>query len=201
MPAAWRITLLVPEPPFRRRRPHECLVVEASGSEPRREIVDRADIEAHGWPAVLARRDEPGAELLRGRSNIRLGARADAELDERVGLVDPGADDAARPVIFEAAADEVHAVGEQRCGQGVAREAFVADAVELEAQGLRAIDDSATGQSAGLRHGAARGSGAPGSALARMSWVRVSRLSLNHCRQPALWAHHSTCGPIGLSRT
>ena len=123
------------------------------------------------------------------------------ELDERVGLVDAGADDAARPVILEAAADEMHAVGEQRCGQRVAGEAFVPDAVELERQRLRAIDDSAARQAAGLRHGATCGNGSPGPALATMSCVRVSRRTLNHCRQPALCSHHSSCGPIGLSRT
>ena len=40
----------------------------------------------------------------------------------------------------------------------------------------------------------------PPNALARISCVRVSRRTRNHCRQPAPWNHSSSCGPAGLSR-
>ena len=46
-------------------------------------------------------------------------------------------------MIFERAADQVHAVGQQRRGQGVAREALDRPAVEAEAQRLGAVDAAA----------------------------------------------------------
>src|SRR5207249_6069934 len=49
--------MLVFEPPRRRRRPHERLVVKARGQKSRQRVRDRAQVEAHRRPAVLARRN------------------------------------------------------------------------------------------------------------------------------------------------
>src|SRR5689334_2768446 len=38
----------------RARRPHESLVVESRGEEPREEIVDAAEVQRERWPSVLA---------------------------------------------------------------------------------------------------------------------------------------------------
>ncbi len=144
--------VLVAQPPAGRGRPHERLVVEARREQPREHVVERADVEAHRRPAVLARGDETGVELdLRG-ARVGLGARAARELHQRVGLVGARGGDAARPVVLEAAGDEMHAVGEQRRGERVARAALVADAVELERERRRAVDEAAFRQAERLRH-------------------------------------------------
>jgi len=36
--------------------------------------------------------------------------------------------------------------------------------------------------------------------VARISWVTVSRSTLNHCPQPKLWHQRSACSPFGLAR-
>ena len=53
-----------------------------------------------------------------------------AHAHQRIRLFAAGRVDAARPVVFEAARDQVHAVGEQRRGERVAAIASVGDAVE-----------------------------------------------------------------------
>ncbi len=122
------------------RRPHEGLVVEAGREQRAQKVADRADVELDRGPAVLAAGDEALVELDLGRPDIGLGARALAELDQRVRLLGAGRDDAARAMVFEAPADQVDAVREQRGRQRVAGEALVADAVEGEAQRARAVD-------------------------------------------------------------
>src|SRR6202171_73543 len=94
----------------------------------------------------------------------------------------------------------MHTVGEERGGKRVSGIAFVAVAIELEWQWLRPVDDAARREPKGLRHDVAPGNASSMRALARMSCVRVSRRTLNHCRHPALCSHSSWCGPRGLSR-
>ena len=118
-------------------RPHEGLVVEAGRKHRRGEVVDRADVEGERRPAVLRCRGQPVIELLHGGADIRRLARGVAlDLDQRVGLFRAGRQDAARAMVFERAADEMDAVGEQRRGQRVALDAGVGLAVEGEARGL-----------------------------------------------------------------
>ena len=112
-----RLVELLPE----LRRPHEGLVVEAGDEEAREPVVHRADVEAQRRPAVLARGDQPVVELGRGRARVRLAPRAGAQFDQRVRLFRACREDAARAVILERAADQLHAVGEQRRGERVAR--------------------------------------------------------------------------------
>ena len=104
--------VFVAQPPARRRRPHERLVVEACRQQPRQYVVDRSDVEAKRRPAVLTGGDEALEQLLRRSAHIGFGARSPCELYQRIRLVTARAKDAARPVILEAAGDKMHAVGE-----------------------------------------------------------------------------------------
>ncbi len=178
--------VLVAQPPAWRSRPHEGLVVEARGQQPREDVVDDARIHAQRRPPVLARRDQPVVEIQRRGTHVGFGGGALAHLHQRVRLLDAGGHDAARAVVLEAARDEVHAVGEQRRCKRVTRESRIRHAVEREAQRTCAIDAAAGGQAERLRHSAPPVSGSPGFALPRISWVRVSRRTLNHRLQPAL---------------
>ena len=102
------------------RRPHEGLVVEAGDEDRREQLVDRHEVVAQRRPAVLAGRFEAVIELGRGRLGVRLAARAAAQFDQRVGFFRAGGEQPARPVIFERAADQLDAIGDQRRGERVA---------------------------------------------------------------------------------
>src|ERR1019366_8090616 len=192
--------VFVPEPPPRRRRPHECLVVEAGREEAPQRVVDCTDVEAHGGPAVLACRRKSLVQLEGGCTYVRLASRAAPELHQRVRFLGTSADDAAGAVVLEAAPDQMHAVGEQCRRERIALVTLKAYAVVCEPEWPAAIDASALGKTKRLRHRESPASGSSMRALARMSCVRVSRRTLNQLRQPAPWNHNSSCGPQGLSR-
>ncbi len=136
-------------------RPHEGLVVEPGREERRQQVVDRADVEAAGRPAVLARGHEPVVELdLRGAQVRRHPGLVPRHGDERVGLVGAGRQDAARAVVFERPAEKMNAVGEQRRGERVALETLVGMSVEGEAERCRAVDPAAPGRAEIDAHGA-----------------------------------------------
>ena len=65
-------------------------------------------------------------------------------------------------MVFERAADEVHAVGEQGGGEGVALHAVVPAPVESEAQALRAVDAAAGRRAQGIHGGVPAGGSAGG---------------------------------------
>ena len=132
--------------------PHEGLVVEAGGKNPRRQIVQRADIVFQARPTVLGARREAVHQLHQGRQLVGVGARILAQLHQRVGLLEAGGENTARAMIFEAAADEVHPVGEQGRGQAVAAEPAVVTAVETEAERALPVDLPALWQSERLGH-------------------------------------------------
>mgnify|MGYP001225621626 CR=1 FL=1 len=138
-PADQRLVELLPE--F--RRPHEGLVVEAGAQERREQPVCRAEIEFERRPAVLARRVQPVMKLHDGGARVRRGAAVAPQGDQRVGLGRSGAQDAARAVVLEAAADQHAAVGQQRRSQRVALEAGHRPAVEAERQRRRTVDRAA----------------------------------------------------------
>ncbi len=115
-----------------RLRPHEGLVVEAGGEEARQPSARRADVELEARPPVLADRDEPVMELDHGGAQVRLVPVSLADADQRVHLFRPKADDAARPVILEAAPHQAPAVGEQRRCEAVARMSGERPSVEAE---------------------------------------------------------------------
>ena len=138
-----RLVDLFPE----RGRPHEGLVVEAGGQDRSEHGVDRQQIEAQRRPAVLAGGDETIVKLGGGGARVGLATRALPQLHQRVRLLRPRREDAARAVIFERPADQVHAVRQQRRRQRVAAMAAVGAAVEREGERLRAIDRAARSRS------------------------------------------------------
>ncbi len=137
-----RLVDLLPEP----GRPHEGLVVEAGGEDRGQQPVHRHQVEAEGRPAVLAVRLQPVEQLDHGGAAVRLPPRAAAQLDQRVRLLRPGREDAARAVIFERSSGQSDAVGQQGRGQGVAGMAREVAAVEAEAQRRRTVDQPAGGR-------------------------------------------------------
>ena len=123
--------------------PHEGLVVKACREKRAEQVVQRPEVEAHRWPAVLTRGAEALVQLDRRGPGVRLGEPAAPQLHERVGLLGAGREDAARAMVLEAAPDQMHAVREQRRGERVAGIAFVADAVVSEAQRAPPVDAAA----------------------------------------------------------
>ena len=155
-------------------RPHEGLVIEAGRQNRRQQRVERHDIKTQAGPAILARGDQAVVELDLGGERVRLQTRASAELDQGVGLVGAGGDDAARPVVLEAATQQAHAVREQRRGERVAGMALQGAAVEAKGQRLRAVDQAALPQAHGLSAHSAGGSRRSVAVpVAAISWVAV----------------------------
>ena len=126
-----------------RCRPEEGLVVKAGGEERREPPGPGGEVEVGARPGVDARGCETVVELHLGRAQVGLGARANAQLDQRGRLLRAGGEDAARAVIFEAPAGEVRAVRDQRGRQCVAGVALIAAPVEGEAEALRPVDPPA----------------------------------------------------------
>ncbi len=73
--------------------------------------------------ALTLRTLTPCRAGVRRRAHVDGGASAAGDVDDRVRLLDAGAPDAARTVVFEAAPDDPDAVRQQRRGDGVALEA------------------------------------------------------------------------------
>jgi hypothetical protein len=152
-------------------------------------VVDRHDVEAERWPAILAVGDQSVEQLDRGGASIGLLARSAAQFDNRVGFFRTRGLDAARPMILEAAPDQVYAVGEQRRGERVALVALVGFAVEGEADYASAVDMTATAGAELLRHFAQpsrlpAGRLGEAGAVLKISWVTVSRSTTIQARQP-----------------
>src|SRR5258708_35395072 len=100
-------------------------------------------------------------------------------------------------MIFEAAAHERHPVGQARRGKGIALVTHHPLTVEREADGLQAIDVTASGQPDGVclhTLGTARAEYETPASL-----VAVLRSSTSHWRQPSTCWQYSRCGPFGLS--
>ena len=162
-------------------RPHEGLVVEAGRHQRRQPLRRREQVQARARPAVDRARLQPVDQLDLGGLQVGDQVRPLADLHDRVGLLAPAADEAARPVQLEAAADDAHAVGQQRRGERVALAAVVLAAVEPERQRARALDAPACGQPPGAcAHGSTPGSASPIRLTARISWVTVWRTTRNH---------------------
>ena len=90
-------------------------------------------------------------------------------------------------MIFERAADQADAVGEQRRGQRIAGVSGKLRAVEVEAHRVRPVDQTAFGQAIWLR-ARRHHSEAPGFAnsTATISWVLMLRVTTSQAWQPAL---------------
>ena len=143
-----RLIQLLPE----RRRPHECLVVEAGRQHAARDGVERQQVEVQIGPAVLAPSVEAVEQLDRGRA--RGSRRAPVLSSTRAFGSSQPAVRTAWAMIFERAADERHAVGDQRRSERIAGEATHRAAIEAEFDRAGAVDTAAGRQAAGLAHGA-----------------------------------------------
>ena len=90
-------------------------------------------------------------------------------------------------MIFERAADQANAVGEQRRGQRIAGMTRKLGAVEAEANGPRPVDQPALGEPVrlcgGRRHLEAP---FPAKSTATISWVLILRVTTSQAWQPAL---------------
>ena len=131
---------------------HEGLVIEAGDEDGGKQIVDHADIEADRWPGIDAAGGEPVINFDFRCPQIGGGEGAVFKLHQAAGILASGADQPARAVIFEAARDQAHAIGQQRAGQRVPLKGAVAGAVEGEMEGAAAIDQPAFVQACGGVH-------------------------------------------------
>ncbi len=82
-------------------------------------------------------------------------------------------------MVFETAAKQPDAIGQQGGRQGLAREAGVGAAVEREPDGPAPIDQPAFGQASRAAHRPASNS-----VTAAIAWVTVSRWSVSQAPQP-----------------
>ena len=164
-------------------RPHEGLVVKAGAQERREQPVDRADIEPERGPAVLAAGVKPVLQLDHRGARVGFRASAGAGCYQRIGFCRTRREDAARAVIFEAAADELDAVGEQRRGQRIARMAGERLSVESEVDRAGAVDLSAGGE-AMAAHAAPPSLASAASTTLFTLCVTVSRSTISQRRQP-----------------
>ena len=123
------------------RGPLEGLVVEARAQAPARagEASARTSSLSDGHRFWLGG-FQPLVQFDRRRFAVRLAPRAGAQLDQRIRLLRAGGNDAARPVILEAAANEADAFRQQRGGKRVTRKARDLASVKAATQRLRAID-------------------------------------------------------------
>src|SRR5262249_53724143 len=115
-------------------------------------------------------------------------------IEDRVRLFCPSAEDPARAMVFETAADHAHAVREQCGGETVARETGEIASLPGEADRARAVDASTGGQ-AGAGQAAV-----PRFRVESTTCETVSRSITNHWPQPPAWHHSSVCAPFSLLR-
>ena len=121
--------------------PHEGLVVKARRNERCEQRVHRAEVERETRPAVLTVSDQTVVQLdFRGAQIGRDPGSVAPDGHQRVGLFRSGAEQAAGPVVFERASEQVYPVGEQRRGEGVALEAAQLAPIEGEAYRSGTID-------------------------------------------------------------
>ena len=174
-------------------RPEERLVVEPRGQE-RRELVDKSGAIAGGRRRRVDRaHGEIVLERFRRRPQVRRRCSVPRHVDDRVRLFRPRAPDSARAVVFEAAADNPDAIGDERRGDAVAHDAGIGLAVEGEGKRLTAIDAAAGGQTK-----AAQGSGLVAASLPTAALTAVSRVMTNISMQVRC-SQISRAWPLALS--
>ena len=124
---------LDPHPqPGIRKRPHEGFVVKTGRQKALEQIVDAPRVPAQAGAAILAFGHEALVKLDQGGAGIGFQPGALAQLDQGVRLFLAHREDAAWPVILKAPANECHAIGQQRRGQGVALVAGISPAIKAE---------------------------------------------------------------------
>ncbi len=125
--------------------PFEGFVIKAGGQECGKPIVDRGNVEAHAGPAIHAFRGQTLLNFQQAGAHIRRAPRTRPHIHKTRRFFDAAAVDPARPMQFDAASDELHAVRQQRRGQRIAMKPGVAPLVECKADLARAIEPRAAG--------------------------------------------------------
>ena len=97
--------------PCTARRTHERFVIESGAKQRRSQGIHRHQIEFDGWPRILAPRGQPLDELRGCSRDIGLGASTVPEREKTIGLLDARGQQAARSMVFEAAAYQPNPVG------------------------------------------------------------------------------------------
>ena len=180
------------EHPFVRRpqpaRAHEGLVVEARGKRPTGHLVDRLHVEGQGRPGVLGPHVHARPDESMGAAHV--GLVVHLHQAARVQVV--GGEQAPRPVVLEAAGEDVDPARRERRGDRVARVGGVGAAVPGEVERRGAVDHLAWLRPEPVR---ARAHGD-----FRISLVTVSRSTTKYRRQPIRWYHRSRVQPARLCR-
>src|SRR5208337_2129838 len=152
-------------------RPEKSLVIEAGRHEGGKGVEERRAILFGRRQGVDRADDEIVLERFRRRAKVRRRPPRAGHVDDRVRLLGPGPPDSARPVIFEASADDADAIGEQRGSDAVALEAEIGLAVESERERSAAVDRPAHGQTK-----RAHEAGLANASLAMTALLAVSRV-------------------------
>ena len=144
--------LLVGHP--ERLRVHEGFVVEARRHQLAADLAENAHhVVVHARPAVGAGSNQALVQRLLGGAHVGdLRGFGGADLQHRVRLFGACGKDAPWARVLEAAANDIDAVGQQGCGQGVAFKAFVALTVERKRQDFITVDAATVGQAIDLAH-------------------------------------------------
>ena len=144
--------LLVGHP--ERLRVHEGFVVEARRHQLAADLAENAHhVVVHARPAVGAGSNQALVQRLLGGAHVGdLRGFGGADLQHRVRLFGACGKDAPWARVLEAAANDVDAVGQQGCGQGVAFKALVALTVERKRQDFITVDAATVGQAIDLAH-------------------------------------------------
>ena len=119
------------DPPRQRPQrlgPVQGLVVEADGHQPVQPVQQRQEVEPQRRPGVLASHFQPRLHGTGAGAHVGFAAGA----HQAVGAGCSTAEDAPRPVILEAAAEDAGSCGIKRRGHGVAPEALYPASVKLE---------------------------------------------------------------------
>src|SRR6202522_431467 len=136
--------------------PFECFVIKAGGENRRKPIVDRRNVKSNAGPTVHAGRDEAWMNFKQAGPHIWRASRTRSHIHKTRGFFNAAAVDPTRPMQFDAASDELHAIREQCRGQGVAMKSGVGTIVESKPDLAGAIEPRAARrrQSAGAHGGA-----------------------------------------------
>ena len=92
-----RLIKLLPE----RGGPLECLVIETRSKKSACKLIYREQIEAQGWPTVLAQRIEAVVELDHCGASIGFQLIVAAKRDQRIGLLGPCGENSAGAMVLE----------------------------------------------------------------------------------------------------
>ena len=132
-------------------RPHEGLVIEARRKQHIGHVVYRADIEFQARIFVLRGGFQPVPDFLHRGTGVRLETSGTAAgADQRIRLLGTRRHRAARAVVFERAAHQMHAIGEKCGGDRIALHTAIGLAIESEVDRTGSIHPATAGNAIGV---------------------------------------------------